>query len=60
MKYRVMRQDDNANIFEVEPLCSTREEAEALQHKLEKGHHKQDYWIVPVEERNNQDVQKQG
>ena len=53
MKYRVMRQDDNTNIFEVEPLCSTREEAEALKHKLEKGHHKQDYWIVPVEEKTD-------
>lgn len=48
MKYRVMRQDDNGHIAEVEPICATREEAEQLKEKLKRGHHKQMYWIVQL------------
>ena len=53
MKYRVMRQDDNVNIFAVDPLCNTRKEAEDLKYQLEHGRldivtHKQDYWIEPI------------
>ena len=41
---RLMRQDDNGNIFSVSELTSSRD-AECLKSSLEKTMHKQTYWI---------------
>ena len=53
MKYRVMREDANSNIFKVDPICTSYEEAKALQDEYERRGHKQFYWIVPVEEKSD-------
>lgn len=43
-RYRVMRQDDNGNRFEVDRGL-TREAAETLAKMLEARGHKQTYWV---------------
>ena len=55
MKYRLMRRDDNLNIFEVGPPYQSREEAEQRQREFEKGKpHGQFYWIEEVKEKTDQ------
>lgn len=42
--WRVMRQDDNGNRFEV-TVCASRGEAEAAAQRYEARGHKQLYWV---------------
>ena len=55
MKYRLMRRDDNLNIFEVGPPYPSREKAEQRQREFEKGKpHGQFYWVEEVKEKTDQ------
>ncbi|MDP3778980.1 MAG: hypothetical protein Q8R30_02990 [bacterium] len=53
MKYRLMREDENSNIFKVDPICVSYEEAKRLQDEYEARGHKQFYWIVSIEEKSD-------
>ncbi|QID17842.1 SPOR domain-containing protein [Nitrogeniibacter mangrovi] len=46
-RWRLMRQDDNGNVFEVGEYPD-RTSAERARGALEAGGHKQRYWIEPV------------
>ena len=55
MKYRLMRRDDNLNIFQVGPPYSSQEEAEKRRQEFEKGKpHGQFYWVEEVKGKTDQ------
>ncbi|MCB9764232.1 MAG: SPOR domain-containing protein [Alphaproteobacteria bacterium] len=45
--HKVMRQDDNGQVFEV-ARCASEEEAEAMVARFTARGHKQFYWAEPV------------
>jgi hypothetical protein len=47
MGWRVMRQDDNGNVYVVRERLSEAE-ARALADELERRGHKQTYWVEPM------------